>query len=228
MATQGGKQRQITCKGKEYLDRTAKVLTEAFTGDPVFTWLLHDYSLAEQEPMLYKLLRAFLTAGTLNNAMFIEVDDFGSCCILMPPGKRVDNPWTMIPAGLIPALFTIGFRGFKRAIFQYSNVTHDMHSKVFTKDEQKKHWYLFIMGTALNRRRQGLASELLVYTQNQARSDGRPIWLEATTAVSRDMYLKHGFTTVSEVVLGKGKVGPDGLPKKGGEGVTIWLMFWRP
>lgn len=103
-----------------------------------------------------------------------------------------------------------------------------MHAKVFTKAEQKKHWYLFIMGTALNRRRQGLASELLVYAQNQARSDGRPVWLEATTGVSRDLYLKHGFTTVSEVILGKGKVGTDGLPQKGGEGVTIWLMFWRP
>ncbi|KXX74865.1 putative increased recombination centers protein 11 [Madurella mycetomatis] len=223
MASQDGNQRQITCKGKEYLDRTAKVLTEAFVGDPVFTWLLQDYSLTEQEPVLYKFIHALLTAGALNNAMFAEIDNFGCCCVLMPPGKRVDNPWTMIPAGIIPALFSIGFGGFR-----YSNVTHDMHAKVFTKAEQKKHWYLFIMGTSLSRRRQGLASELLVYAQNQARNDGRPIWLEATTGVSRDLYLKHGFTTVSEVILGKGKVGSDGLPRKGGEGVTIWLMFWRP
>ncbi|KAK3374796.1 hypothetical protein B0H63DRAFT_480895 [Podospora didyma] len=84
------------------------------------------------------------------------------------------------------------------------------------------------MGTAADRRRQGLASELLVYMQEQARSDGRPLWLEATTKYSRDLYLKYGFTIVGEAVLGKGKVGPDGLKKKGGEGITTWLMFWRP
>ncbi|KAK3328550.1 hypothetical protein B0T19DRAFT_424898 [Cercophora scortea] len=103
-----------------------------------------------------------------------------------------------------------------------------MLPKTFSKAEQKKHWYLFIMGTAIDRRRQGLASELLVYVQDRARSDGRPLWLEATTEISRDLYLKHGFKTVGEVILGKGQVGPDGMPKKGGEGVVIWCMCWRP
>jgi GNAT superfamily N-acetyltransferase len=97
-----------------------------------------------------------------------------------------------------------------------------------TQAEQKEHWYVFIMGTAEDRRRQGLAGTLLEQMQGLARSDGRPLWLEATTAYSRDLYLKHGFTAVGEAGLGKGTVGADGLPAKGGDGVTIWGMVWRP
>jgi hypothetical protein len=35
-----------------------------------------------------------------------------------------------------------------------------------------------------------------------------------------------GFKIVDEMVLGKGKVGADGLECKGGEGVMIWGMIW--
>lgn len=84
------------------------------------------------------------------------------------------------------------------------------------------------MGTAVDRVRQGLGSSLLAHTQGRARRDGRPVWLEATTEYSRDLYLKRGFEHVGDVTLVKGDVSPDGVAKKGGEGVTIWAMFWRP
>lgn len=84
------------------------------------------------------------------------------------------------------------------------------------------------MGTAVDRLRKGYGSALLVHLQDRAKGDGHPIWLEATTLESRDLYLKHGFTDVGEIVLGAGKVGTDGLPKRDGEGITIWSMFWRP
>lgn len=100
--------------------------------------------------------------------------------------------------------------------------------QVFTKDEMKKHWYVFIMGTSVDRRRQGLASALIVGMQNRARVDGRPLWLEATTESSLALYLKHGFQNHGEIILGKEKVGRDGLPKKNGEGIVIWSMSWRP
>lgn len=103
-----------------------------------------------------------------------------------------------------------------------------MLKKELTKAEQRAHWYIFMIGTEADRRRQGLAGAVLAHTQVRAREDGRPIWLEATTAYSRDLYVKHGFTVVGDAVLGKGKVGPDGLAKKDGEGVTVWGMVWRP
>jgi GNAT superfamily N-acetyltransferase len=103
-----------------------------------------------------------------------------------------------------------------------------MLRKAFTKEERKSHWYVFIMATAVSRRRQGLASTLLANVMERARKDKRPVWLEATTRGSRQLYARHGFETVGEVVLGRGDVGSDGLSSKGGSGVTIWSMYWRP
>ncbi|KAK3374797.1 hypothetical protein B0H63DRAFT_480896 [Podospora didyma] len=113
-AQQEQRQHQITCKtGKEYLEKTTHLMTATFLGDPVYNWLLHSYSPAELKPILFKLLHGFLTACSLNRGLFIEVDSFGCCGVLMPPGTDPANPRTMIPAGIIPALFAIGFGGFK-------------------------------------------------------------------------------------------------------------------
>lgn len=100
--------------------------------------------------------------------------------------------------------------------------------EVFTKEEMHKHWYVFIMGTSVDSRRQGLASALLVDMQDRARLDGRPLWLEATTEHSLALYLKYGFQNHGEIILGNGKVGRDGVSKATGEGIVIWSMSWRP
>ena len=77
----------------------------------------------------------------------------------------------------------------------------------------------------------GLGPDLIGHHQQIATKTNHSIWLEATTPRSRDMYKKCGFTTVEEMVLGKGTVGPDGLEvkdKSKAEGVKVWGMIWRP
>lgn len=74
----------------------------------------------------------------------------------------------------------------------------------------------------------GLCSTLVGEVQDIARKGGCPLWLEATTAYSRDIYARLGFEIIEEIVLGQGRVGEDGLRKKNGEGVRVWGMIWRP
>ena len=76
--------------------------------------------------------------------------------------------------------------------------------------------------------RTGLASALMRHYQTLAAAAGHPIWLEATTAYSRDIYVRLGFQIIDEIVLGKGQVAPDGTTSEGGEGVKVWGMLWRP
>lgn len=90
--------------------------------------------------------------------------------------------------------------------------------------------YLTIIGTSPARQGQGLGSALL--RRMQAMAGARPIWLEASSAGSRRLYERHGFVVVEEVVVGRGRVGADGLAKGAGvegegEGVTFWAMVWR-
>ena len=95
---------------------------------------------------------------------------------------------------------------------------------------REKYYYVFFIGTRQDCRGRGLASALMRHYQGLATKANLPVWLEATTAKSRDIYLKLGFEVVEEIVLGKGKVGSDGLLTKGDEavGVRVWGMVWRP
>jgi Acetyltransferase (GNAT) family len=93
---------------------------------------------------------------------------------------------------------------------------------------QSKYYYVFFIGTAREERGQGLCATLIKHYQAVAARDHVPLWLEATTAYSMQLYLKLGFRTVGDMVLGKGKVAPDGTKCGGGEGVKVWGMVWEP
>jgi hypothetical protein len=60
----------------------------------------------------------------------------------------------------------------------------------------------------------------------KAREEGVPVWLEATYPHAVAVYEHYGFRICEEVAIGVGKVGADGWPKEGGEGVKAWGMLW--
>lgn len=57
---------------------------------------------------------------------------------------------------------------------------------------------------------------------------GWPVCLEATSLRSRDIYAHLGFETVRELKLGVGHADESGRPVTGGNGVSVWLMIYRP
>jgi ribosomal protein S18 acetylase RimI-like enzyme len=91
----------------------------------------------------------------------------------------------------------------------------------------KSYHYLFFIGTSPEARGQGLASQVVRNKQVQARQEGVPIWLEATTERSRRVYEKCGFETVGSFVLGKGNFAADGEREVGGPGAEVWAMLWK-
>lgn len=223
-------------------------MTPAFRGDPLYRYFMCTTPQEKHQEVLKKLFRIFISQGALNGGIFMEVGDYGSCGVLLPPGTAVENPWTLPRAGVPGGIFTIGpgiflvcvlvlfcsrrARGSQcvrqRALFEFVPAAEHVKEQVLTKEEMEKHWFVFIVGTSVDRRRQGLASALLKAMQERARADGRPLWLEATTEENVALYLKNGFKKHGEIIVGKGKVGRDGLPKKNGEGVVNWAMSWHP
>lgn len=74
----------------------------------------------------------------------------------------------------------------------------------------------------------GLAKSIMQYHQSIAQARNLPIWLEATTPSSRNLYLSLGFQEVEEIVLGKGKVAADASVQPGGPGIPLYAMVWHP
>lgn len=56
-------------------------------------------------------MHILLKASALNDGSFQEANDWSCAAVWMPPGKRIDNPWTVFQAGLMGVLFKLGIRG---------------------------------------------------------------------------------------------------------------------
>jgi GNAT superfamily N-acetyltransferase len=93
---------------------------------------------------------------------------------------------------------------------------------------KEKFYYFFFIATDEEERRKGLGASIIRYYQDVARREGVTLWLEATTENSMRLYARLGFELVEVMLLGKGKVGIDGVEKRDGEGVRLWGMVWRP
>jgi hypothetical protein len=113
-------------------------------------------------------------------------------------------------------------------LIEFEPLTASARSLALAKNE--KYFYIFFIGTREDCRGQGHASTIVRHHQALATEANLPIWLEATTAKSRDIYLKLGFEVVQEIVMGKGRVGCDGLvtEREKAMGVPLWGMVWRP
>jgi len=217
----------ITSGGREERVRSAaKLLSEEFVDDPVIRYMLDSMSSEKRAAYFLRYFEILLSAAALNSARFDEADGWSSCAVWMPPGRRVDNPATLLPAGLISILWNIGIQGCRRMLLEFGPQSDDAKAKGLKNGE--KYYYLFFIATKKEKRGKGLSTALIKRYQAIATEKGTPIWLEATTSYSRDIYKKIGFEIVSEMVLGKGKAAPDGTSMVGGEGVKVWAMLWRP
>lgn len=108
----------------------------------------------------------------------------------------------------------------------------DKYKKRHLRDSNGKrltrYHYLFFIATDPDARGQGLASKVIQQRQQQAAKDGLPIWLEASSAHSKDVYARLGFEMVHEMKLGKGTHAASGVPEQGGPGASSWQMIWWP
>jgi len=178
----------------------------------------HDY--------LYEYFTRLNTAAALNAAIFEEADNWASATVILPPGKRIDNPWTLVPAGFFQVLWKLGFAGCNRMLREYEPAVTAMQRQEL--GDSTHFYYLFAVATREAARGRGLSSALIRKLQQRAADKGAPVWLEATTLSSARLYAKLGFKGMGLVTLGEGVAAPDGSKEQGGTGVPVDCMVWRP
>ncbi|KAI8944445.1 hypothetical protein F4801DRAFT_594934 [Xylaria longipes] len=229
---------QITSGGEDRIDKAVEILAAFFHEDPLYTYILHDLAEPKRKAYLPKLLRGVVAACVLNGGSIIEVGDWSACAVFMPPGRKPDNVHTLVRARIASMIWNLGISSAKgigsnipkEGGSPYPAAVDQVIAGVLDKEEiQAGYWYGIIMCTSAGNRQKGLASSLVSYVQDLARIDGRPMWIEAPSMKTAQLYLKLGFEHAGQIVAGKGVVGIDGLAKEGGEGInTAWGMIYRP
>jgi hypothetical protein len=101
----------------ERLAPTVSLYVPVFANDPVINYML--CSMPTRSARLAYLpayFQTLLKAAALNHASFDAIGPDGkyeACAVFMPPGKRVDNTWTLVPAGFLGCLWRMGWNGCK-------------------------------------------------------------------------------------------------------------------
>ncbi|KAJ5697023.1 hypothetical protein N7536_007435 [Penicillium majusculum] len=196
-----------------------------FNTDPVIAYMLLSMSQQQRLAYLPTYWTTLIKSALLNRAVITEADGWKSASVLIPPGGYIDNVWTLLWAGFLGVLWKMGLAGIKR-LWEFSGMIDNAKRKGLRG--QSRYYYVFSLGTEHEHRGRGLAKAIMQDHQQTAQAANLPIWLEATTAGSRALYLSMGFEEVEEIRLGKGKVAADASLQSGGPGVSLWAMVWWP
>jgi ribosomal protein S18 acetylase RimI-like enzyme len=216
---------KTTTGGAERVAQAADLYQNTFRDDPVIAYIT-GLDTQQRHAYLYEYFTRLNTAAALNSATFEEADDWASASVYLPPGKRIDNPWTLIPAGLFQVLWKLGITGCNRMLREFEPAVTAMRRREL--GDSTHFYYLFLIATRDDARGRGLSSALVKRLQKKAADEGAPVWLEATTMGSARLYAKLGFKSVGKVILGEDVAAPDGNREQGGSGVPVDCMVWRP
>ncbi|KAJ5676167.1 hypothetical protein N7462_009064 [Penicillium macrosclerotiorum] len=210
----------------EMLQPVAQLNGRVFDNDPVVAYMLLNMSRDERLAFLPTYWTTLVRSALLNDAMITEADGWKAASVVIPPGRYIDNVWTLLYSGFLCVLWKLGFLGLKRLWTDFSGMTDNAKRKGL--HGERRYYYIFSIGTEYEHRGKGLAKAIMQYHQRKAQTENVPIWLEATTPSSRKLYLSMGFEEIEEIVLGKGKVATDATLQPGGPGVPLYAMVWWP
>ncbi|KAG2005565.1 hypothetical protein CC2G_001960 [Coprinopsis cinerea AmutBmut pab1-1] len=155
----------------------------------------------------------------------------------LPPKKRISvfDVRLLVKCGLMETWKGWGLSGVYRAGFEYLSKSEKVMKKVYRAKGVKKSvedsWYLLHMMTDPVFQGKGYMS--MIIREALEHAPDAIFAHEATTAKSRDQYVHLGYELVGSFKIGKGKVGPDGLPAKGkgkeeASGVEAYAMLKLP
>jgi ribosomal protein S18 acetylase RimI-like enzyme len=183
--------------------RLAEVLARAFDSDPPMQWFIPD---ADQRVRRARLLfDVMLRRLHLARDVCFTTDEILGGALWVPPGVRGLTLGQQVR--LLPPMMRVFGRHMSRAQRGLS-VMDSRHPR-------KPHYYLDTLGVAPECQGRGLGSALMQPMLDRCDRERMPAYLNAGSARSRDLYLRHGFGVMEEFEL------PDGGP-------PLWRMWREP
>lgn len=95
------------------LDQIARLNGRVFDEDPVIAYMLLDMSREERLEYLPTYWSKLGKSALMNDAVITEADGWKAAAIVIPPGGRIENVWTLLYAGFLGVLWRVGLSGLR-------------------------------------------------------------------------------------------------------------------
>ncbi|RMZ85555.1 hypothetical protein DV737_g579, partial [Chaetothyriales sp. CBS 132003] len=185
--------------------QAAACLAEAFSEDHVVRYPIDtpdrmDMSEEERFKMHSESMEYVTYAHCLNGLVLTIGEDFECVALWLPPGKNIDDWWTILRSGMWRLKWKLTQEGKERFFQEFLPLLGKSKAEVMG-DRDGDSWYLNYIGTRKASRGKGYAKKLMEY----ADADGKACYLESSHAVNVKIYGKMGFELKREIYLLRGE-----------------------
>ncbi|PWI15634.1 GNAT family N-acetyltransferase [Streptomyces sp. Act143] len=192
----------IRAAGEDDRELVVRLLDTAFQSDPVSRWVFpgDEYRRATHHRLMAAFTDIVLADGR------IDLTEDGTACALWLPvaaeehDEGDDDGPAQVRASVDPD---------NERVELIARLTQDVHPA------GRAHEYLWMIGVHPERQGEGLGTALIGSVLDRCDREGRPAYLEASSARSRGLYERLGFTLVDR---------PLDLP----DGPRMWPMWREP
>ncbi|KAL9109523.1 MAG: hypothetical protein Q9227_005858 [Pyrenula ochraceoflavens] len=189
---------------KEYRE-AALCLAEAFATDHVVRYPIdtpdRENWTNEQKWNLHLAAMEYVTyAHCLKGLVTTIGSNYDSVALWMPPGKNMDDFFTIMRSGLWRLKFSLSAEGKKRFFHEFLPLLHKSKQEVLENRDDDS-WYLVYIGTKPASRGKGYCRRLIEHVTSRADAENRACYLESSNDINPAIYQKLGFRITKQIAL---------------------------
>jgi GNAT superfamily N-acetyltransferase len=184
---------------REDFPAMARVLARAFHADPLTSWLYPRERSRDRH--VERSFRVSLHRLAPQGQLYTTSDHAGGALWALPGQWREDLRQSVHMLVLLPPLLPRLIRTMRAM------------TRIELAHPLQEHYYLSVLGTAPERRREGIGSALMQPVLDRCDAERMPAYLETATERNVGFYARHGFEVQRRLDL------PGGAP-------PLWLL-WR-
>lgn len=159
----------------------AQCLAEAFVEDNVIRYPIDTPDRAhwteEQRFTLHRQALEYITYAHCVKGLVTTVGDgYGCVALWMPPGKNMDDWFTILRSGMWRLNFQLSSEGKKRFFDEFLPLLHTTKQEVMGERDDDC-WYLVYLGTKFHSRGRGYARKLIEHITGRVRHSPASIFL---------------------------------------------------
>ncbi|KAL3427251.1 N-acetyltransferase [Phlyctema vagabunda] len=183
----------------------AQTLAEAFATDEVARYFIDTPDMAtysdEYKYKLHSDIFRYITAAHCYKGIVTTIGpNYDAIALWMPPGKNMDDWWTILRSGMWRLLYKLSSEGKKRFYNEFLPKLHNTkHEVMGSRDDDS--YYLVYLGSKPSARGKGYAKKLIEHMTAKADAEGRATYLESSAEVNLSYYRKLGFVFQKDVAL---------------------------
>lgn len=212
---------EVRVLGISEYEQAAQCLAEAFAVDQVARYFIDtDDMVTYSEEYKYKMhcdILRYITAAHCYKGIVTTIGpNYDAVALWMPPGKNMDDIWTILRSGMWRLWYKLSSEGKKRFYDEFLPLMHDTkHSVMGDRDDDS--YYLVYLGSKPSARGKGYARKLIEHMTVTADLEGRATYLESSAANNLPYYIKYGFEHITDIEL-----------KRGVEPIKLHIMVREP